>query len=123
MSEEYIKGYRVLGDPPKADRQTSTDSLRLEAPASKALNILWVNANKNGAYCHGREDEFTGDDLPSDEWAEKACAGCPVFAECRDYAVKARPSHGVHAGVVYGRELERKIRKSEELEADSGIRG
>lgn len=60
----------------------------------------------NGANCEGREEEFSGAHLPSDEWAERECLGCPSYAECAVFLKIGRPAYGVFAGTVVGRALD-----------------
>jgi WhiB family redox-sensing transcriptional regulator len=50
-------------------------------------------------HCRGRDPSFF---FPSDgvgvEHARKVCAGCPVQAECLEYALQYRIEHGVWGG-------------------------
>lgn len=104
MSEQTVRGYRILGES-KPDKQLSYDYLKLSAEGSHALQDLWREAVSNGANCLGREDEFTGDDLPSDRDAQLMCAGCPAFEACEVYRRLAHPAWGVYSGQVHGRKL------------------
>lgn len=109
---EPIRGYRVGTEPTPEPRGQSIEYLRLTAPAAHALQRLRDSIEyrkKEGlanANCLGREDEFTGDPLPSDEQAQRLCTGCPVFKQCEEYRDVAKPAYGVYAGVVRGRSLE-----------------
>lgn len=100
---QSIRGYRVIGDPPKPDRELSFNYLQLKDEAAKALTILRAKVKKDGANCIGREDEFSGKELPTDRDAQLMCAGCPAFQECEIYRQLAHPAWGVHAGKVHGR--------------------
>lgn len=101
-------------EPTPEPRGQSIEYLRLTTQGAHALQRLrdsieqrkkrgLVNAN-----CLGREDEFMGDPLPSDEQAQRLCTGCPVFKLCEEYRNVAKPAYGVYAGVVRGRSLEEK---------------
>lgn len=105
---EPIRGYRVGTEPTPEPRGQSIEYLRLTAPAAHSLDRLRNGAITRGANCLGREDEFTGDPLPSDEQAQRLCTGCPVFKQCAEYRDVAKPAYGVYAGVVRGRALQEK---------------
>lgn len=84
--------------------------LRPDPGHGQPLATLTVAATDNAEDlpCTDREDDFLnwdapGRQAPTDEEAVVMCQGCPIFAECSDYATRARP-FGVWAGVVYGRE-------------------
>lgn len=101
-SIQSFRGYRPLADRPK-EKGGSLEYLRLpSAEARKLLDELWKSPDRN---CEGRGEEFSGDDLPSDEEAQLMCAGCDVLDKCREYAAEARPSWGIWAGKVQGRKL------------------
>lgn len=108
-----VRGYRVLGEK-KPEKQYNVDSLMLNPEASHALKELWRHAAQHGANCLGREDEFRGDDLPSDADAQLMCAGCPSFTQCDIFRKLAHPGWGVYAGVVQGRALEEIEREERE---------
>lgn len=114
MNDNYqsIRGYRVLGDPPKPDRQLSVDYLRLKPEAAHALANLRKSQRENGANCNDNAEFFSGDELPSDRDAALACAGCESFAACDIFKKLGHPSWGVWSGEVRGRGL------MEELEDD-----
>lgn len=92
-----------MADRPK-QRELSMEYLKQGAKSAKLLKILWDTPGKN---CEGREDEFSGDELPTDREAQLMCAGCDVLDRCREYAESAHPAWGVWGSVVYGRNLER----------------
>lgn len=106
MTHDSIRGYRPLADRPK-DRQLSMDYIMQTGPATKLLKILWDSPEKN---CAGREEEFSGDELPTDAEAQLLCAGCDVLDKCREYAAEARPAWGTWGSTVYGRGLEEAMR-------------
>lgn len=56
--------------------------------------------DRHRAACHG-DARFIDDDVPAAALAP-LCARCPVFVECLEYAVAARPNGGVWAGRRYG---------------------
>lgn len=103
---EPIRGYRVGTEPTPEPKGQSIDYLRLSPPAAHSLDRLRKARAKRGANCLGREDEFTGDPLPTDERAQRLCTGCPIFKECAEYRDVAKPAYGVYAGTVRGRSLE-----------------
>lgn len=110
-SETTYRGYRVLGDR-KPDKQYDTSSLMLKPEASQALRELWTDPNP--ANCLNREEEFRGDNLPTDAEAQLMCAGCPRFEKCEIYRKVAHPAWGVYAGTVQGRALEEIEREERE---------
>lgn len=114
MSEyPVVRGYRIQGDPPKPDKQISTQYLLQKPEAAQALTILRAGVRDKGANCVGKEEFFSGDALPSDRDAALACASCPVKDLCADYAEKAHVAYGVFAGKVYGRGLMEDLEKEE----------
>ena len=110
---DNIRGYRVLGEAPKV-RELSTGYLQQSRDSSVLLKELWDRAPKEGANCVGREDEFSGDDLPTDREAQLLCSGCPLLSLCREYAESAHPAWGLFGGRVYGRNLEEAMKDDEE---------
>lgn len=106
MTHDSIRGYRPLADRPK-DRNLSMDYIMQTGPATKLLKILWDSPDKN---CAGREEEFSGDELPTDAEAQLMCAGCPLMQTCSEYQDEAHPSWGVWGGKVQGRKLEEAMR-------------
>lgn len=103
---EPINGYRVGRDAPKPERELRVDNLLLKPAAAHALDKLRRKVLSDGANCLGREDEFSGEELPSDEDAAKMCLGCPAKEECKIFLELGRPAWGVWAGQVRGRSLE-----------------
>lgn len=103
--ENSIPGYRVYGDRPKPDKRFNDDYLRPTTEAAHAHTKLRESVRVNGANCVGRAEEFSGDELPTDRQAQIMCAGCESFTHCDIYRLIAKPSYGVHAGVVTGRHL------------------
>ncbi len=102
---EPVRGYKIEGDP-HAVRELSYEYLKLKPEASRAKEALDIAVRDKGANCLGREDDFSGETLPSDREADALCLGCPSKPECKIYAMLARPAWGVHNGHVYGRDLE-----------------
>lgn len=53
--------------------------------------------------CAEEPDKYTGNwanrDIPEDV-AERQCAGCPFYKECRDYAVTAQEEYGIWGGTT-----------------------
>ena len=106
-SIQSFRGYRPLADRPK-EKGGSLEYLRLpSAEARKLLDELWKSPDRN---CEGREDEFSGDELPTDAEAQLMCAGCPLMQTCSEYRDEAHPSWGVWGGKVQGRKLEEAMR-------------
>jgi hypothetical protein len=105
-----IAGYRINQESPKPERTLSIEYLKQSPEASKANMDLWKAAMTKGANCAGREDEFSGDTLPTDRQAQVMCAGCESTNECEIYRLVARPAWGVFSGHVYGRKLEESMR-------------
>lgn len=102
LNDNTIPGYRPVGDRPK-DRQLSMGYLQQSAESARLLTVLNNTPGKN---CEGREDEFAGDDLPTDREAELMCSTCLAWNACNRYAESAHPAWGVFSGKVYGRNLE-----------------
>jgi hypothetical protein len=109
-----VAGYRVGTTPPKEERSLSYGYLQLSAPAAHAQTALRESVRKNGANCVGREEEFSGEVLQTDEEAQFGCAGCPSFDKCDIFAKLSRPAHGTFAGIVHGRELEAAMTEKED---------
>jgi WhiB family redox-sensing transcriptional regulator len=69
-------------------------------------------------HCRGREPSFF---FPSDgvgvDIARKVCAGCPVQAECLEYALQYRIEHGVWGGA--SERERRRILRARRLSAHS----
>lgn len=107
------RGYRILGDR-KPERQLSTSYLQHSSEGSRLLAELWHRAPIEGANCVGREDEFSGDELPTDREAELMCASCPLANLCRDYAKVAHPAWGIFGGIVHGRVLQEAMKDAED---------
>lgn len=107
----YIPGSR-----PGTERQTpktySIASLLLKGDEGAALANLYKGVAEKGANCESDPDKWTGDDLPTDREAQAMCSSCPMLKQCRDYAQKFQPAHGVWGGLVMGRDLE-EIEKEE----------
>ena len=101
-----VRGYRIVGDPVKPQRELSTAYLQLRPEASHALKKLWDEAPKKGALCLNREEEFRGDKLMTDAVAQLECVQCPVLDLCRKTAEAQHPAWGTWGGNVYGRALE-----------------
>lgn len=112
VAEDFIKGYRPRADRPR-ERSLSYDYMLQTPKASKLLNILWTSKDKN---CEGREEEFSGDDLPTDREAQLMCAGCPLKKTCGEYAREAHPAWGVWEGTVRGRNLQAAMKEDEDGE-------
>lgn len=110
MTHDTIRGYKPLGDRPK-QRELSMEYIKQTPKAAKLLKILWETPEKN---CTGREDEFSGDTLPTDVEAQMMCAGCPMATICEAYRVEAHPSWGVFSGRVQGRALEAAMKEDED---------
>lgn len=105
--EQSIRGFRIVGDPPKPDKKFNVDYMH-HAHGEEALHsALWKASQSTGANCLNREEEFSGEDLPSDREAQLLCASCPVLDLCRAYAEVAHPAWGVFGGRVYGRNLQK----------------
>ncbi|WP_366139797.1 WhiB family transcriptional regulator [uncultured Modestobacter sp.] len=51
------------------------------------------------------------------EGAASLCAGCPVLAECRAYAVAAREPHGVWGGLTWSDRRRLAVRRRAEVAA------
>lgn len=102
MADEYIRGYRPVGDRPK-DRSLSYDYMLQTPRAAKLLKTLWATPGKN---CEGKTEEFSGEDLPTDREAQLMCAGCPALETCGLYRDEAHPAWGAWAGSVKGRKLQ-----------------
>lgn len=69
--------------------------------------VLGVDKYRMRVPCVADPDKWTGWDrdgypIPTAAEADQWCSGCPVFDLCDEYAKKARPAIGVHAGRVYG---------------------
>lgn len=113
--EESVRGYRILGDRPKPDKRFNDDALRQTAEAAHLLDTLWkvapprpataTTAAYRGTNCYGKEDQYTSDELPSDEEAAYMCGDCPALQLCRTYAKVSHISYGVWGGEAYGRHL------------------
>ncbi|MFC4906616.1 WhiB family transcriptional regulator [Actinomadura gamaensis] len=68
-----------------------------------------LDALAEGAACRWDPELHTGPDafVPEPvaerqarmDVAREVCEGCPVWAECLDYALRVRPSYGVWAGL------------------------
>lgn len=72
----------------------------------EALRAAKKNEWEDKLNCHGREAEFADrEDVPSVQWSDSACDGCPLRKLCREYADATRPSWGQYGGkfFVYGR--------------------
>ena len=111
---EPVRGYRVLGDVKKPNKQYNTDHLLQTPEAAKSLVRLRKLARTEGSNCRDRPDEFTppeGTPLPSDTEAEILCAGCPLKTRqaCGTYVRLGHPAFGVWDGKVRGRALEEAI--------------
>jgi len=109
--EQTIRGYRIGREPRKQPKGSSVSYLYMKKDAAAAHTALQDAVLERGSNCLGRADEFSGDTLPSQEWAERECLGCPVFTECDIFRKLGRPSFGVFAGKVYGAELEQEEEK------------
>lgn len=107
-----IRGYRILGER-KPERELSYDYLRMSHEATLAQDALRESAAKNGANCVGREEFFSGPELPNDRDAKLACAGCPSRVECELFRRLGRPAYGVWAGEVIGRGTMEDLEKEE----------
>lgn len=103
MVSESIQGSRVMSEE-TLSKEHSIEHLKLRAGGSDPFADLIRKASdpENPANCLGREDEFSGDVLPSKPKAKRLCKGCSAWDECDRYRRIARPSHGVYAGVVRG---------------------
>lgn len=101
---EPVRGYRINSTQP-IEKELKVDYLRLKTVAAHALQKLQRKVLESGANCVGREDEFTGNILPTDEQAERMCVGCPARQECAIFLEIGRPAYGVWAGKVRGRDL------------------
>lgn len=110
MSDSTIPGYRPRGDRPR-ERQLSMGYLQQSAESARLLQELWDTPGKN---CEGREEQFSGDELPSDREAAIMCSGCPALQLCEQYRQTAHPAYGVWAGRVQGRALDELIREDNE---------
>lgn len=110
---ESIRGYRITYEK-KPQRELSMDYLMQSHEAAEAQRKLWLAAAEEGAPCVTNPEPYIGDDLPTDREAAKLCATCPVFDLCRDFAEKAHPAWGVHAGKVYGRKLDAAMKEADE---------
>ena len=64
---------------------------------AKAHRKLIDAAHEKGFNCDGLQDSFTADILPSQAVVDQICSPCPVWAECHNYKVVAKPPHGVYA--------------------------
>lgn len=71
--------------------------------------------DKDVAKCRGdfRYTDYEDDEAPSKVQAALMCAGCPLFDQCGEFALKIRPTHGVWAGKVwvYGKDGTGRMRK------------
>lgn len=90
--------------------------LQQDRNAANLLRELWETAPKEGAPCVGNEEQFAGEDLPTDKEAALMCATCPAKTRkvCSDYTKAAHPAWGVFDGRVFGRKLEEAMRDDEE---------
>lgn len=106
-----IRGYRPLPER-KEDRKLSFAYLHPDSVAAKLNNKLWHSALDEGAPCVGREDEFSGDTLPSDREAALMCSTCPLatFRLCGQWAEAEHLAYGVAGGRVWGRKLEEALK-------------
>lgn len=68
--------------------------------------VLAGSAAASGVPCTEKDPElwFPKRDLyreaDDQERAEKLCAGCPLAAQCLDYALSAREEHGIWGGMT-----------------------
>ena len=109
--EQTVRGYRIVGDPPK-QRELSYRDMQLDHAAHKAYGELRDSVTKNGANCVGKEEFFSGKELPSDRDAVLSCAGCPSFGKCDIFLKVGRPSWGVWASQVRGRGVMEEVEKN-----------
>lgn len=112
-----VRGYRLTYEK-KEDRQLSYGYMLQDARSSKLNQDLWRAAANPGdpAPCVGREDEFSGDTLPSDREAALMCAQCPLatFRLCGEWAEASHLAFGVAGGKVFGRKLEEILNEGED---------
>lgn len=101
-SDTSIRGYRIR-EVRKPDRELSYTYLQLSHDGAQAQTNLRESVAKNGANCVDKEEQFSGDELPSARDASLMCASCPSFNACEIYARLGRPAWGVHHGQVYGK--------------------
>lgn len=99
--EDSIRGYRIVGDPPKPDKRFNYDYLRPKTSMYAELNKAAVD---EGAKCLN-DDRFISDELPTDREAQMMCAGCPLIDFCRQTAEVEHHPWGVMGGKVWGRAL------------------
>lgn len=109
-----VRGYKIVGDPPKPDKQISTEYLRLKPEAAHARAALLKSQRENGANCTDKHEFFSGDTLPSDREAVLACAGCKSWTACDIFKKLGHPSWGVWAGEVRGRGLMESLEDEED---------
>lgn len=100
----HIRGYRIR-EVRKPDRELSYTYLQLSHEGAQAQTNLRESVAKNGANCVGKEEQFSGDTLPSARDASLMCASCPSFNACEVFLKLGRPAYGVFSGQVIGRGL------------------
>lgn len=111
MADEFIRGYRPVGDRPRT-RELSMDYLQQTPRAAKLLKVLWSTEGKN---CEGRTEEFSGEELPTDREAQLMCAGCPALETCGLYRDEAHPAWGTWGSTVKGRNLQKAMQDDARL--------
>lgn len=112
MVDEYIRGYRPVGDRPR-ERQLALEYLQQTPRAAKLLKVLWETPNKN---CEGKTEEFSGEELQTDREAALACAGCAALKVCAEYRDEAHPAWGTWGSTVKGRNLQAAMQDDARLE-------
>lgn len=85
-------------------KEHSIEHLKLKVGGADPFDALVRKASDpdNPANCLNREDEFSGNVLPTKAKAKRLCKNCPAFDECDLYRLIARPTYGVYAGYVRG---------------------
>jgi len=78
--------------------------LSLPKRTQDKLELLWKEADKKGALCINKTDEYIDypeEETPTQEEAQLMCFGCPVRALCKQVAREADVTYGVWGGEVY----------------------
>lgn len=99
MPAEHIPGSRP-GSDRKKPRIYSLASLEMKNDEATALKNLYKKVWTDGANCLD-DERFTSDRQMTPAEAQRACAGCPALALCREYAENYPPAHGVWGGKPY----------------------
>lgn len=114
-----IRGFKIVGVR-KPDKQLSVEYMKRPEANPVQVELYskvpgWITEDGEEmppAPCNG-DDWFISDDLPTDKEAFLACAPCPLWDLCSEFAKQSHAAFGVLGGKVYGRELQRRIEEEE----------